>query len=80
MEKGLTTPKIDTANIKKILIDNARKVVLMADSAKLGSISFVKFADISDIDYFITDFNARQEDIKKFEEADVKVELVSTEN
>lgn len=80
VEKGLTTPQIDTANIKKVLIDNARKVVLMADSAKLGSISFVKFADISDIDYFITDFNARQEDIQRFEEADVKVELVSTEN
>lgn len=75
-EEGLTTPKIDTANIKKVMIDNARKVVLMADSQKLGSISFVKFADIYQVDYFITDFNARQEDIQKFELADVKVELV----
>ena len=78
-DKGITTPKIDTADIKRVLMNNARKVVLMADSRKIGVTSFVKFADISDIDYFITDYNARQEDIIKFEAADVKVELVSTE-
>ena len=79
-DKGLTTPKIDTANIKKIMIENARKVILLSDSHKLGAVSFVKFANISDIDHFITDFNARQEDIQKFEQADVKVELVSAES
>ena len=62
------------------MIENARKVILLSDSHKLGAVSFVKFADISDIDHFITDFNARQEDIQKFEQADVKVELVSAES
>lgn len=75
-DKGLTTPKIDTADIKRIMMNNARKIVLLADSHKIGVTSFVKFADISAVDYFITDFDARQEDIIKFEQADVKVELV----
>lgn len=77
--KGLTTPKIDTADIKRILITNARRVVLMADSQKLGAVSFVKFANISDVDYFITDYDAPQEDIIQFENLNVKVELVSSE-
>ncbi len=79
-ETGLTTPKIDTANIKKIMMHNARKVILLSDSHKLGTTSFVKFADIADIDYFITDYHARQEDIMRFEATDVKVELVPAED
>lgn len=77
--KGLTTPKVDTADIKRLLITNSRKVILMADSQKLGNISFVKFGNISDIDYFITDYDAPQEDIVHFENENVKVELVSSD-
>ena len=77
--KGLTTPKIDTADIKRILITNARKVILMADSQKLGNISFVRFGSIADVDYFITDYDAPQEDIIYFERENIKVELVSSE-
>lgn len=79
-QKGVTTPSVETADIKRIMMNNARKVVLMAASQKVGVTSFVKFADISDLDYFITDFEVRQDDIRRFEDADVKVELVSAES
>ena len=34
---------------------NARKKILLADSSKLGNVSFAKFGDLSSIDILITD-------------------------
>lgn len=79
-DKGLTTPEIDTADMKRLLIQNAHRVVLLADSQKIGITSFVKFADIQDIDYFITDCNARPDDLMKIRSMNVKVESVTLED
>lgn len=76
VDKGVTTPKMDTAKLKKILISNAKNVVLVSDSDKIGNISFVKFADLKDVDIFITDSDAERKQILEFEDRDVKVKTV----
>ncbi|MDD3138781.1 MAG: DeoR/GlpR family DNA-binding transcription regulator [Lachnospiraceae bacterium] len=76
VEKGVTTPKMETAKIKKTLIANAKNVVLVSDSEKIGGISFVNFADIEQVDVFITDADADERQVRGFEKMDVKVKLV----
>lgn len=54
-DTGLTTPDEDEAAVKRQMVENAGRVVLVADSTKFGERSFVSVADPSDIDLFVTD-------------------------
>lgn len=76
-EKGVTTPSIETASLKRIMMKNAKRTVLLTDSSKLGIVSFVHFADLKDIDFFLTDSNASTENVRAFKEAGLVPELVS---
>jgi DeoR family fructose operon transcriptional repressor len=53
--RGLTTPDLAEARIKRAMIASARKVVLLADHTKLDSDCFAKFADLADVDLLISD-------------------------
>ncbi|KAB1188458.1 MULTISPECIES: HTH-type transcriptional regulator GlpR [Haloferax] len=55
IESGLTTPNEDEARMKELMVEKSAKVILVADTSKLGRRSFVKFASLEDIDLFITD-------------------------
>lgn len=52
---GLSTPDTAEAAVKSALIRAARRVVLLADSSKLGKTSLVQFAALRDISTLITD-------------------------
>ncbi|HEV7974508.1 DeoR/GlpR family DNA-binding transcription regulator [Amycolatopsis sp.] len=54
-ERGLTTPDSAEAMVKRAAIASARRSVLLADHTKVGNDHFARFADLSDIDTFITD-------------------------
>lgn len=55
-ETGLITDSSEEeADTKHVMIRQAKKVFLLVDHTKFGKIGFVKFADLSDIDYLITD-------------------------
>jgi DeoR family fructose operon transcriptional repressor len=54
-ERGLTTPDSAEAMVKRAAIACARRAVLLADHTKVGNDYFARFADLSDIDTFITD-------------------------
>jgi DeoR family fructose operon transcriptional repressor len=55
VERGLTTPDTAEAMVKRAAIASARRTVLLADHTKVGNDHFARFADIADIDTFITD-------------------------
>lgn len=78
--KGLTTPNLDTARIKKCLIANSMHKVLLADHSKINNVSFTKYADVSEIDVFITDTGADKKSLKAIEEKDVEVVTVEAGN
>ena len=75
VKKGVTTPNIDIANIKKALINLGDEVILLADFSKIGKSSFAKFADLDKIDVLITDSGANEEIIAELGEAGVNVEV-----
>jgi DeoR family fructose operon transcriptional repressor len=54
-EHGLTTPDVAEAEIKRAMIRAGARVVLLADSSKVGQRHFIRFGDIEQIDVMITD-------------------------
>lgn len=69
----LTTPNADEAHIKELMIENAKRVILVSVAGKLGEQSFKRFGTISDLSVFITDQKLSSERRQWFEEADVRV-------
>jgi DeoR family fructose operon transcriptional repressor len=55
VEHGLTTPDLDEAATKRAITRSARQVVVLADSAKVGMESTVRFATIDQVDVLVTD-------------------------
>ncbi|ALG11426.1 DeoR/GlpR family DNA-binding transcription regulator [Kibdelosporangium phytohabitans] len=55
VDRGLTTPDPAEAMVKKAAIASGRRCVLLADHTKVGNDHFSRFADLGDIDTFITD-------------------------
>jgi len=54
-EVGATTPDLLQAEIKKAMIAMSRKIILLCDHSKIGLESFVRFADLDQIDVLVTD-------------------------
>jgi DeoR family transcriptional regulator, fructose operon transcriptional repressor len=55
VERGLTTPDPTEAAVKRAMIGAARRTVLLADHTKVGNDHLMRFADLHDIETFITD-------------------------
>lgn len=52
---GLSTPDPAEAAVKQAIVRSARRVVAVADRAKFGVESFVRFADLDEVDILVTD-------------------------
>jgi DeoR family fructose operon transcriptional repressor len=79
VSKGLTTPNIEQAQVKKKLVDFADEVILLLDSSKLGKASFVKFADFKDIDLMIVDDEAPENLLEEIRQLGVSIEIAPQE-
>jgi len=76
LEKGFTTSEERTANIKRLMMDSAKKVIVVSDSSKFGKISFSSICDFDAIDLIITDNNIETEYIEAFNKADIDLYTV----
>ncbi|MFE2385461.1 hypothetical protein ACFXDC_29160, partial [Streptomyces misionensis] len=70
---GLTTPDLAEAAVKRAAVAAARRVVLLADSAKHGQEHFARFGDLGDVDLLITDSALSPEDAAAIERAGTEV-------
>ncbi|MFD7229547.1 DeoR/GlpR family DNA-binding transcription regulator [Streptomyces sp. NPDC059881] len=70
---GLTTPDLAEAAVKRTVVAAARRVVLLADSAKYGEEHFARFAGLADVDLLITDSGLSPEDAAAVEAAGTEV-------
>jgi DeoR/GlpR family transcriptional regulator of sugar metabolism len=52
---GLTTPNLVEAETNRALVGSARRVCVLADSSKWGTVGLSTFADLADVDLFVTD-------------------------
>ncbi|MCH3964643.1 MAG: DeoR/GlpR family DNA-binding transcription regulator [Clostridium sp.] len=73
MEEGLTEFNIYEAELKKLLISRARKVVAMLDFSKLEVNSISSFADSKQVDTIITDYNSQKDILEKYEKCGIDV-------
>jgi DeoR family fructose operon transcriptional repressor len=71
--RGLTTPDIAEATIKRALIDSARRVVVLADHTKFGREDFARVAPLSLVDTVITDVGIDVELAEEIENAGPQV-------
>ncbi|MCX4801003.1 DeoR/GlpR family DNA-binding transcription regulator [Streptomyces sp. NBC_01214] len=75
-EGGLTTPDLGEAAVKRAAMTAARRVVLLADSAKAGQEHFARFGSFADVDLLITDTGLAPADKASIEAAGTEVVLV----
>ncbi|ONI74670.1 D-beta-D-heptose 1-phosphate adenosyltransferase [Actinosynnema sp. ALI-1.44] len=73
VDRGLTTPDPAEAMVKKAAIASGRRCVLLADHTKVGNDHFSRFADLGDIDTFITDTGVDDEVAKELAAAGPRV-------
>lgn len=66
-KNGVFTTIPDSALINRVMIQNAQKVYLVADSTKYNKFSMVQIAPIMSFDYLITDKHFPAEDVGKFQ-------------
>ena len=76
VQEGLSTPDIHHADIKRYMIKAADQTILLATSNKIGRKSFVKFAELADIDHIITDDRIREEDAQTLRALNVRLTVV----
>ncbi len=76
VERGLTTPDIAEASVKRALIDAARRTVVLADHTKFGREDFARVAPLADIDTVITDVGLDVELAEDIENAGPRVVVV----
>jgi DeoR family fructose operon transcriptional repressor len=55
LERGLTTPDVAEAAVKRAMVESARRVVVTADHTKVGNDCFARFGALGEIDTLITD-------------------------
>ncbi|MFG2979858.1 DeoR/GlpR family DNA-binding transcription regulator [Streptomyces sp. NPDC048258] len=73
---GLTTPDLAEAAVKRAAVAAARRVVLLADSAKAGQEHLACFGSFADVDLLITDTGLDPADKAAIEAAGTEVVLV----
>lgn len=75
-ESGLTTHHDVEANTNRALIYRAPYVVVVADSSKVGRVTFAKICGLDQVDELITDSNAPADVLEALERAGVKIVIV----
>jgi DeoR family transcriptional regulator of aga operon len=73
---GCTTHQEVEAHTNAVMIEHAQRVVLVADSSKIGEVAFARICATSAVDELITDDAADPDAIRALRETGVKITLV----
>ena len=76
IKRGLTTPDLNQAEIKKAMMDIASEVIVLCDSSKIGSVTFAQIAPLERVDRLITDHGADENEIQQFKDIGVQVDII----
>jgi DeoR family transcriptional regulator, fructose operon transcriptional repressor len=76
IQKGLTTPDINQAEIKKAMIRMASEIIVLCDSSKIGNHGFVQVCPIAAIHCLVTDGRIDERDLNELVSAGVTVHAV----
>lgn len=76
-DAGLTTPSEDEAEIKSMMVEKSKRVVLVCDASKFDQRSFARFAELADVDLLITDEQPPDALASALEKADVSITVTN---
>ena len=76
MENGISTPDLEEALLNQVMVQQAGKVIAVFDSSKFNKRSYVHVADVSELDYIITDHAIPVGLPSKLKAAGVEVRMV----
>ena len=68
---GLTDVDIQEVELKRHIMQTAHRVVVLADSSKVGKASLSTFARLSDVSHVVTDSNIGEADVESIRECGV---------
>ncbi|MPQ98800.1 DeoR family transcriptional regulator [Modestobacter sp. I12A-02628] len=72
-DHGFTTPDEAEAAVKRAMVRAGQRVVVLADSTKLGREHLVRFASAEDVDVLVTDAGADPETVTELENQGIEV-------
>jgi DeoR/GlpR family transcriptional regulator of sugar metabolism len=73
LEKGITDFGLAESEVRKSMIESGKEIIAVADSSKIGQISFVSTAPLNKINKLITDWHIRQDQLDALQERDIEV-------
>ena len=73
---GATTPNLQEASVNRVMVEIARRTVVVCDSSKLGRRSLSLITPLSGIHEVITDSKIPKGDLRVLTEAGIKVTIV----
>lgn len=73
---GLTTPNLLEAKVNRMMVESAKRTVVVCDSSKFGRRSLSRIAPTSAVHHVITDSGISSKDLRKLREAQIKVVVV----
>lgn len=76
VDRGLTTPNNTEAEMKRLIVSSASRVVLLADHTKYGKKYFETFGSLGDVDLLITDSALPPSAIAELASSGLAVEIV----
>jgi DeoR family myo-inositol catabolism operon transcriptional repressor len=73
ISKGITNSSSLEYDIKRYIVEHCDKIILLADSTKLGRVSLITYYDLKDIQVFITDEEPDSEYVEFFNSYNIKL-------
>lgn len=73
LENGFTTPNLQEAKIKNIMMKSSKEHYILVDYSKFGNDSLALIAGIPEIQCIISDWNAPEDMVRKFRDLGIKV-------
>jgi DeoR family transcriptional regulator, fructose operon transcriptional repressor len=73
LRHGLSTPDYSEAAAKRAMVKCAQRVIVLADSSKVGREHTIRFADLSEVDVFVTDSGITDRDANALRRNDIEV-------
>ena len=70
---GVTEYEFDDSETKIAALKSARRIIVVADSSKLGAVAFVRLCPIEAVDVVVTDSDAPSEIVQSLRAHDVDV-------
>ena len=73
VDAGVTEYSLEDARVKRAALAGVRRCIVVADSSKLGTVTFAQVCPLERVDVVVTDSAAAKEDIEALESEHVEV-------